>query len=98
MEFRRYVILLDQIRGVKTTEAHIREHVQFLKKLDLNGQLELCGPFIDHKGGMVIIKAKSIEEANEVAQSDPFVKSGVRSFQIRSWQLSCEENNHLGMG
>jgi uncharacterized protein YciI len=98
MEHRRYVIFLDQIKGVKTTETHIRDHVQFLKKLDESGQLELCDPFIDHQGGMVIIKATSLEEAKEIALSDPFVKSGVRNCEIRSWQLSCEENNHLGMG
>ena len=98
MKHRRYVILLDQIKGVKTTETHIRDHVQFLKNLEDNGRLELCGPFIDHKGGMVIIKAGSLEEAKEIAHSDPFVKSGVRNCEVRSWQLSCKENNHLGMG
>jgi len=98
MKHRRYVIFLDQIKGVKTTENHIRDHVQFLKQLEENGRLVLCGPFIDHKGGMVIIRADSLEEARQVAHSDPFVKSGVRNCEIRSWQLSCEENNHLGMG
>lgn len=98
MKHRQYVIFLDQIKGVKTTEAHIRDHVQFLKNLEDTGQLELCGPFIDHKGGMVIIKAESLDKAKEIAHSDPFVKSGVRSCEVRSWQLSCKENNHLGMG
>ena len=54
MNHRRYVIFLDQIEGVETTEAHVREHVQFLKKLEDNEQLELCGPFTDYKGGMLI--------------------------------------------
>ncbi len=49
---RRYVIFLDQIKGVKTTESHVRDHVQFLKELEEKGQLELCGPFIDYKGGL----------------------------------------------
>ena len=98
MEHRRYVILLDQIKGVKTTESHIRDHVQYLKELEDKGHLVLCGPFIDYKGGMVIINANSLDEAKEIAHSDPFVKSGVRSCEIRSWQLSSKENNHMGMG
>ncbi len=98
MEHRRYVVLLDQIKGINTTESHICEHVEFLKNLEEKGQLELGGPFIDHKGGMLIIKAESFDEAKEIAHSDPFVKSGVRNCEIRRWQLSCKENNHLGMG
>lgn len=37
---------------------------------------------------MIIIKANSLEEANEIAHSDPFVKSGVRSCEVLSWQIS----------
>jgi len=76
----------------------VRAHVKHLKRLDENGQLVLCGPFSDYNGGMVIIKTISYEEAMEIAKSDPFVVSGVESFELRTWQLSCKENNHLGMG
>lgn len=48
--------------------------------------------------GMIIIKSESLEEAKKIAHSDPFVKSGVRTCEVRSWQLSCQQNNHLGMG
>ncbi len=47
---------------------------------------------------MIIIKAFDFNEAKAIAESDPFVLSKVRTFEIRSWELSCEENNHMGMG
>lgn len=94
----RFVILLNTVDGSSTTESLIRAHVAFLRKLDSEGKLVMCGPFTDFKGGMVIIKAANVEDATRVAQSDPFVSEGVRTFEIRTWELSNEENNHLGMG
>jgi len=84
--------------GKKITEELIKSHVAHLKELDKKGQLVLCGPFLDYKGGMVIVKASSYDEAKEIAESDPFVREGVETYEIRSMEISCEENNHLGIG
>jgi uncharacterized protein YciI len=97
-QFNRYVILLTSSPAAKRDENTIRDHVAFLRKLEGEGKLVLCGPFTDHAGGMIVIKAKDKAEATAIAKSDPFVRSGSRSFEVRSWLLSCEENNHLGMG
>lgn len=96
--FVRYIILLSKIPGKQLSEKLVREHVQHLRKLDERGLLESCGPFSDVEGGMIILRAASHEEAMEIAESDPFVSSGVERYELRTWQLSCEENNHLGMG
>ncbi|MDO3676226.1 YciI family protein [Paenibacillus ehimensis] len=97
-KFTRYVILLSLNSGKRLTEDLIRKHIAFLRKLEQNGQLELCGPLSDYEGGMVIIRASSCEEARSVAESGPFVSTGTESYELRAWQLSCEENNHLGAG
>ncbi|MMZ59010.1 YciI-like protein [compost metagenome] len=94
----RYVILLSVVPGKKMTEELIRAHVRHLKQLDLEGKLELCGPFSDYRGGMVIIKASSYEEAKNIAESDPYIVAGVETYELRTWELSCEANNHMGMG
>ncbi|MBM6994362.1 hypothetical protein IM700_001640 [Paenibacillus sp. DXFW5] len=97
-EFKRYVILLSLNPGRRLDEELIREHVAHLRELDRNGQLVICGPFLDYKGGMVIIQADSLEEARGIAECDPFVKSGAENYELRTWAISCEENQHLGMG
>ena len=51
----------------------MRRHVAHLKQLERKGQLVLCGPFQDHKGGMVIVSVGSLDEAKAIAESDPFV-------------------------
>ncbi|WP_110945337.1 YciI family protein [Paenibacillus phocaensis] len=97
-EFQRYVILLSLKPGRRLDGELIREHVAHLRELDRNGQLVMCGPFIDYKGGMVIIQSGSLEEAREIAERDPFVKSGAENYELRTWAISCEENQHLGAG
>ena len=98
VDFQRYVIMLNKIEGIDDTEDLIRAHVSYLKDLDNQMRLVLCGPFSDFAGGMVIVKADSLEHAEELANKDPFVIQNKRSYSIKTLELSCEENNHLGMG
>ena len=95
--FTRYLILLSHA-SKPFTETVVRAHVAHLKQLDRDGKLVICGPFTNYKGGMVLIKASSYEEAVSIANSDPFVKEGVEKFEVRTLEMSCEENNHMGMG
>jgi uncharacterized protein YciI len=94
-EYTRYVILLSMNEGRHFTPDLIRAHVTHLRELDRAGKLVLCGPFQDYAGGMVIVQAESRAAAEEIAKRDPFVSSGTEAYEIRTWKLSCEENNHL---
>ncbi|GAX88503.1 YciI family protein [Effusibacillus lacus] len=96
-QFIRYVILLTKNPGQSLTENLIRAHVKHLQALEEKDQLVLCGPFADSKGGMIIIKAASYEEAKRIAEADPFVQSGAESYELRVLELSCKENRHMGM-
>lgn len=96
--YKRYVILLSLNPGRRLDEELIRGHVAHLRELDRSGRLVMCGPFLDHQGGMVIIQADSPEEARDIAERDPFVKSGAENYELRTWAISCEENRHLGAG
>ncbi len=94
----RYVILLNHVLEKPFTEEIVRAHIAHLKRLDENEQLILCGPFKEYEGGMIVIKASSLDEATLIAEADPFIKEGYETYEIRILELSCEENNHIGMG
>lgn len=93
----RYVILLNRT-GQPLSAELLKGHIRHLRELAKKGQLELCGPFQDQKGGMAVVKASSLAEAQLIAQADPFVAEGFSTFELRVWELSCEENDHLGAG
>ena len=71
--FVRYVILLTVARPQLFNENLVRAHVAHLKRLEEQGRLELCGPFCDKKGGIVILRGVSEMEAHTIAVDDPFV-------------------------
>lgn len=95
-DFTRYVILLKHA-DVPMTVEHVRAHVQHLKALEEQAKLEMCGPFDHEKGGMIILKVGSFQEAKELAEADPFVRDGVETYELLTGRLSCQENNHMGM-
>ncbi len=92
-KFIRYAIVLKKLKDF--TPEIINEHVAHLRSLDEKEILEICGPFLDHPGGMVVIKTTSIEDAKNIAETDPFVKNGFESYEIRTWLMACKDNNYL---
>ena len=56
-----YVYLMNNHKEL--TFDIIQKHVDYLKKLDDEGKLVLCGPFADFPGEMVVFNANSREEA-----------------------------------
>ncbi|MDE2291003.1 MAG: hypothetical protein KGL53_02875 [Elusimicrobia bacterium] len=80
------------------TPELLKGHIAHLRRLEREGRMELCGPFADHPGGMVVFKASSKEEAEALARADPFVSGGFARLELRTWELSCEDNGHLGAG
>lgn len=92
-----YVILLNKTEQDRRDMGIIRDHVRHLQELERTGQLVLCGPFSDYPGGMVIVRAASREEAVQIAERDPYVLSGIRSYELRTWGLSHAGNRHMGI-
>lgn len=92
----RWAVFLTTPAGVTTTGEHVGAHVRWLRGLENRGLLERGGPFPDHAAGLVVLRVRSREEAGALAETDPFVTAGVRTFEVRRWFLSCVENDHLG--
>ncbi|MBL4635899.1 MAG: hypothetical protein JKY56_18710 [Kofleriaceae bacterium] len=94
----RYVVLLTHTQPARIDEELVRSHVAYLQQLEEKGLLELCGPFPENAGGMLVLRVANAEEAHSIAQADPFISSGAQSYMLRRWELSHQGNNHMGMG
>ena len=73
----------------------IKRHVEHLRKLDAEGALVLCGPFSDFPGGMVVVRAESPNEAKAIAEADPFISSGCKTYELRCLEVANAENDYL---
>jgi uncharacterized protein YciI len=95
INYSLYVIFLKDAPGFKKSAKLIGDHVDYIEKLDRSGFIELCGPFTDSDEGMIVLNVDSKEEAESIAQKDPFIIAGAKTFKIQTWLISCEENNYL---
>ncbi len=90
-----YVITMKMKEGKKFDPSVIQRHVEHLRSLDDNGRLVVCGPFKDGKGGMVVLRAQSQEEAEGMAKQDPFIADGFEDYEVRELVAANRNNNYL---
>lgn len=98
MEKWLYVMMIERGKTYnKITKAVVEKHVEHLKNLDESGKIELCGVFKGYPGvaGMVIIKAQSYEEADEIAKQEPLVTGGYATYKLHSLHVANKENGYL---
>ena len=90
-----YGIHLEQTGGPTPFPA-IQAHVRHLHQLEREGRLVLAGPWADGQGGLVVVRATGLSEAEGIAAADPFVTLGHRRATVRAWPQSNEDNDHMG--
>lgn len=89
-----YVVHTKPTDGLGPVMQNIEPHLKFQIELEEKGIMFGAGPFWDDAEekwegeGMVIIRAGSLAEAREIADSDPMHKSGARSYTVRPWLLN----------
>jgi uncharacterized protein YciI len=60
-------------------------HLEYIDRLYQAGKIVMAGPFTDGKGGMIIYRANSIEEATQLAENDPVIVEKCRTLELREW-------------
>lgn len=70
------------------------DHLAYQQKMEEAGKLFLAGPLSDESGeemagaGMIVYRAKSMEEARMIATTDPMHERGGRTFKLRRWLVN----------
>jgi uncharacterized protein YciI len=64
-------------------------HLEFMIDLEKRGILFASGPLDGgaRGDGLTILRAASLDEAKEIANRDPFVVNGLRTFEVREWTV-----------
>lgn len=93
---KKFIIILRNKRKGELQAELLRLHVNHLRELNKQGVLFLCGPFADNNDAMKIVKAKSFEEADKIANLDPFtIEKYYREYEIHELIEANENNNYL---
>ncbi len=81
---------LAQRRAVKPREewtVSLDEHLVWMREQHEAGRIVLSGPTPDRKLGMYLIRARSRDEAERIAASDPYTAAGLCAFNLIEWEI-----------
>ena len=90
MEKQSFVIMLRPANdyGIEGTEVRISEHFEYLQGLLKDGILTMAGRFSEVLIGLVMIEAKSREDALQIMRNDPAVKAGIFHAELYPWKIA----------
>jgi uncharacterized protein len=89
-----YIITSTTIKDLESVNQFLPAHLDYLHSLEKKGILFGAGPLFSEDGeyfagnGMIIVRANSVGEAQQIADDDPLHQNQVRKYQINPWLLN----------
>lgn len=73
-------------------KALLPAHLEYMIALEKRGVVFASGPLADGEGppdgaGLTILRAANAAEARQLAEADPFVANGLRTFDLKEWTI-----------
>jgi uncharacterized protein YciI len=83
-----FVIELTYKAALVEIDAHMSEHVTFLRKYYASGNFLVSGRKIPRDGGIILAVGKSRTQIEAIVEEDPFYKHGLAEFRIIEFRAS----------
>lgn len=85
-----FIAMLETIDPQKDAEI-LEEHKIYLQHHIDIGLIYAKGPFSDHSGGLIVLKAESELAARTVMNNDPVIKHKSRKMIFKQWKATLED-------
>ena len=83
-----FVIELSYKADLKQIDAHMGEHMKFVRKYYKAGNFLVSGRKIPRDGGIILAVGESREAIEAIAKEDPFYTHGLVDFRIIEFRAS----------
>jgi uncharacterized protein YciI len=83
-----FVIELTYKADLAEIDAHMKEHVAFLKKYYAAGNFLVSGRKIPRDGGIILAVGETREQIEAIIQEDPFHQHGLADFRVIQFRAS----------
>lgn len=88
-----YLVVTRPVRGPGITDQHLADHLAHQIALEKQGVMFAAGPLYSRgsplpEAGMFVLRAKSFEEAEAIANGDPLHKAGLRTYTLQKWRVN----------
>jgi uncharacterized protein YciI len=87
-------VVISRAGSLAAVHEHVADHLAYVRRLEERQVLFAAGPLFTDDGqffegdGLLVFRAASVEQAQEIADADPLHASGARTYQIRPWLLT----------
>lgn len=72
-------------------KAIMAKHLEYVGQMFAEGKVVLAGPCLDGAYGIIIYKADSPEEAQEMFENDPAVQAGILNMELHPFKVGVME-------
>ena len=72
--------------GLPMAQQDLRAHGGYIARLAAEGRVVAGGGWVGVDGGMAVLRAADLDEANRLLAADPAITSGVFQADLRRWQ------------
>lgn len=81
--------------GVPMAEQGLRPHFFYWKSLRDARKVFVAGP-LDTDGGLILLRAKSIDDAGDMMAHDPAIMGGIFTGEVHSWRAAIDSGKTTG--
>jgi uncharacterized protein YciI len=87
-----YAVLSHPSPAPEKLKPLLPAHLEYMIGLEKRGLVFASGPLSDGAGppsgaGLTILRAANAREARALAEADPFVTNGLRTFELKEWTI-----------
>lgn len=86
-----YAVFLP-MKDAEKSKTFRPQHLAFLEKMRNEKKILINGKFTDGAGGLVIYKAKDMDEVKSFVAQDPYVIEQARDHIIHEWEMVTDLN------
>lgn len=70
----------------KLTDQDFQDHIAYVENVARERYFK-GGGFSNADGGMILLEAENIEEAQKIFQNDPIIERGIYRYELFEWDL-----------
>jgi len=82
-----YLVLSKPVVPREQMAGSLDDHLSWMKSQHEASNVLFSGPTADHSMGIYVIRASSMEDAQAVADSDPFHDRSFRNYDLLDWEV-----------
>lgn len=93
-----FIVLLRYTAPIEDVDAHLADHVEWLRENHREGHFMGWGRRVPREGGLILAKGENKNEVAILAATDPFVTGGVAEFEVIEWAPGFLDESIAGLG